>query len=152
VYLFVLRAFYAHQDTRTPFVINVVQNVLNIAVAVALVGRYDILGLAAALAISYVVCSLWALQVLTYKVPGFPLRTVLASLSRTLVAAAVAAEVTFLVASQVGGSAGTGAWLRMIVGAVVGIGVYVGVLAVLKAPELTALRARLPGRRSATTA
>ena len=109
MYLFVLRAFYAHQDTRTPFVINVVQNVLNIALAVALVGRYDILGLAAALAISYVVCSLWALQVLSYKVPGFPLRTVLASLWRTLVAAAVAGEVTWLVASQVGGSAGTGA-------------------------------------------
>ena len=74
VYLFVLRGFYAHQDTRTPFVINVVQNVLNIALAVALVGRYDILGLAAALAVSYVLCALWALQVLSYKVPGFPLR------------------------------------------------------------------------------
>ena len=145
VYLFVLRAFYAHQDTRTPFVINVVQNVLNIALAIALVGRYDILGLAAALAISYVVCSLWALQVLTYKVPGFPLRAVFASLWRILVAAAVAGEVTWLVASRVGGSAGTGAWLRMIVGAVVGVGAYVGVLAVLKAPELNALRARLPG-------
>ena len=57
LYLFVLRGFYAHQDTRTPFVINVVQNVLNIVLAVALVGRYDILGLGAALAISYVVCA-----------------------------------------------------------------------------------------------
>ena len=45
LYLFVLRGFYAHQDTRTPFVINVVQNVLNIVLAVALVGRYDIGGL-----------------------------------------------------------------------------------------------------------
>ena len=33
VYLFVLRGFYAHQDTRTPFVINVVQNALNIVLA-----------------------------------------------------------------------------------------------------------------------
>ena len=64
LYLFVLRGFYAHQDTRTPFVINVGQNVLNIVLAVALVGRYDIGGLGAALAISYVVCAVWALQVL----------------------------------------------------------------------------------------
>ena len=88
LYLFVLRGFYAHQDTRTPFVINVVQNVLNIVLAVALVGRYDIGGLGAALAISYVVCAAWALQVLAYKVPGFPLRDVFASLWRMALAGA----------------------------------------------------------------
>ena len=82
-----LRGFYAHQDTRTPFVINVGQNVLNIVLAFVLVGRYDILGLALALAISYAVCALWALQVLAYKVPGFPLRAVLRSIWRIVVAA-----------------------------------------------------------------
>lgn len=147
MYLFVLRAFYSHQDTRTPFVINVVQNVLNIVLAVLLVGRYDILGLAAALAISYVVCALWALQVLSYKVPGFPLRTVLTSLSRIVVAAAIAGELTWIVADRIGDTSGAGAWVRMIVGGLVGIGAYVGLLAVLRAPELTALRSRLPGRR-----
>ena len=34
VYVFALRGFYAHQDTRTPFVINVVENMLNIVLAV----------------------------------------------------------------------------------------------------------------------
>ena len=106
LYLFVLRGFYAHQDTRTPFVINVVQNVLNIVLAVALVGRYDIGGLGAALAISYVVCAVWALQVLTYKVPGFPLRDVFASLWRMALAGVIAGEVTWLVARQVGGEEG----------------------------------------------
>ena len=108
LYLFVLRGFYAHQDTRTPFVINVVQNVLNIVLAVALVGRYDVGGLGAALAISYVVCAAWALQVLTYKVPGFPLGDVFASLWRMALAGVIAAEVTWLVARQVGGEAGHG--------------------------------------------
>ena len=151
LYLFVLRGFYAHQDTRTPFVINVVQNVLNIVLAVALVGRYDILGLAAALAISYVVCSLWALQVLSYKVPGFPIGDVLRSLWRMLVAAAIAGEATWIVANRLGDSSGTGAWVRVVVGGLVGIAVYVGVLAALKAPELAALRSRLPSRRPAAT-
>jgi putative peptidoglycan lipid II flippase len=149
VYLFVLRGFYAHQDTRTPFVINVVQNVLNILLAIVLVGRLDILGLGVALAVSYVVCALWALQVMSYKVPGFPLRPILASVWRMVLAAVIAGEVTFLVASRVGGDAGWPAVLRVVVGAVVGTIVYLGALTALRAPELTALRQRLPSRRAA---
>jgi putative peptidoglycan lipid II flippase len=149
LYLFVLRGFYAHQDTRTPFVINVVQNVLNIALAVALVGRYDILGLGIALAVSYVVCALWALQVMTYKVPGFPLRPILGSLWRMVVAGAIAGEATWLLASRVGGDEGWAAVWRLIAGALVGTAVYTVVLLALRAPELAALRARLPrGRRA----
>jgi putative peptidoglycan lipid II flippase len=152
VYLFVLRGFYAHQDTRTPFVINVGQNALNIALAFVLVGAYDIMGLAAALAISYVVCAAWALQVMSYKVPGFPLPEIVSSLWRMAVAVAIAGEVTWLVTSHVGASAGTGAWLRIILGAIVGLVAYGVVLVVLKAPELTAARARLAGRLRTTAA
>jgi putative peptidoglycan lipid II flippase len=152
LYLFVLRGFYAHQDTRTPFVINVVQNVLNIVLAILLVGRYDILGLAAALAISYVMCAGWALQVLSYKVPGFPLRAVVGSIGRMVVAAAIAGELTWLVASAIGDDSGAGAWVRVVVGGIVGIAAYVGLLTALRAPELDALRARLPGRRTAPAA
>ena len=57
---------------------------------------------------------------------------------------------TFLESSRVGGDAGWPALLRIVVGAVVGTNVYVGVLAALRAPELTALRQRLPSRRAAT--
>ena len=149
LYLFVLRGFYAHQDTRTPFVINVGQNVLNIVLAIALVGRYNIGGLGAALAISYVVCAAWALQVLTYKVPGFPLRDVFTSVWRMALAGVIAAEVTWLVARQVGGEAGMDAFVRVLVGAVVGLFVYLVVLVALRAPELTAARARLTRRGAA---
>ena len=45
-YLFVLRGFYAQQDTRTPFWINLVENALNIVLAVALVGAFGVPGLA----------------------------------------------------------------------------------------------------------
>jgi putative peptidoglycan lipid II flippase len=38
IYLFVLRGFYAHQDTRTPFVLNVGENLINIVLAFVLVG------------------------------------------------------------------------------------------------------------------
>jgi putative peptidoglycan lipid II flippase len=152
VYLFVLRGFYAHQDTRTPFLINVGQNALNIGLAFALVGAYDIMGLAAALAISYVVGAAWALQVMAYKVPGFPLREVAASVGRMVLAAAVAGEATWLVATHVGSNVGAAAVVRIVVGTVVGVGVYVGVLALLRAPELTAARSRLAGRLRTTPA
>ncbi len=72
VYLFTLRAFYAHADARTPFVINVVENLINIALAVLLHDRFGVLGLGLAFAIAYLVTSVWALQVLGYKLPGFP--------------------------------------------------------------------------------
>ena len=55
VYLFVLRGFYAHHDTRTPFVVNVFENVINVVLAIILVDRYGVLGLGLALALAYLV-------------------------------------------------------------------------------------------------
>ena len=43
IYLFVMRGFYAHQDTRTPFFINVGENVVNIVLAVVLSVHYGVL-------------------------------------------------------------------------------------------------------------
>lgn len=149
VYLFVLRGFYAHHDTRTPFVINVVENVLNIALALALVGRYGILGLALAFAIAYLLSAGWALKVLSYKVPGFPVGTVLTSVARMALAGVLMAEAMWLATNGLGGDGTAGDVARMAVGAAVGAAVYVAVLFALGATELTAARnrvARLVGR------
>jgi putative peptidoglycan lipid II flippase len=146
VYMFVLRGFYAHKDTRTPFVINVVENALNIVLAVVLVDRYGVLGLGLAFALAYLVSSVWAMQVLSYKVPGFSVRSILASIAPMLLAALVMAEAVWLVTQQVGGNAGSAAAVRLVVGAIVGVVTYGGVLYVLRVPELDAVRRRL--RRS----
>lgn len=71
LYLFALRGFYSHGDTRTPFVINCVENALNIALAVALVGRFDVFGLGLAFAIAYLVSAVIALEVL-HRAHGTP--------------------------------------------------------------------------------
>lgn len=146
VYLFVLRAFYSHTDARTPFVINVFENVINIALAVLLVGRFGVLGLGAAFAIAYVVSAVWALQVLSYKVPGFELRPVLTSLARMALATVVMMEAMWLVASVVGTNTGVGALVRVMAAATAGLVVYVGVLSVLGVRELTQLRDRISAR------
>jgi putative peptidoglycan lipid II flippase len=143
IYLFALRGFYAHQDTRTPFVINLFECGLNIVLAFVLVGRYGILGLGLAFAISYIVGALWALQVLSYKVPGFPLRSMFRALAPMIVAGAIAGEAMWLVAGNVGGNAGGQALLRLAVAGLVGIAVYVAVLLVLRVPDVTAIRDRV---------
>ena len=53
LYLFALRGFYAHNDTRTPFFINLGENALNILFAFLLVGRYGVLGLGIAFSLAY---------------------------------------------------------------------------------------------------
>lgn len=64
LYLFALRGFYSHGDTRTPFFINCGENALNVVLAVVLVGRYDLFGLGLAFALAYLVSSMVALEVL----------------------------------------------------------------------------------------
>ena len=142
VYLFVLRVFYAHQDARTPFVINVGENIINIVLALVLVDRFGLLGLGLSFAIAYLLSSLWALQVVSYKVPGFPVRSLLAALWRMTLASLIMAEAVWFAARLVGDNAGAGAVLRVVVGTIVGAVVYVGMLFVLKAPELDQLKSR----------
>ena len=145
VYFFILRGFYAHQDTKTAFKVNVVENAINIAIGVALVGTYGVLGLGASFAVAYVIAALWALQILGYKVPGLPLREILASLFRIVVAAALMGESVWFITREVGGPEGAGAIGRVIVGTIVGVAVYGALLATMRAPELDALRRRIPG-------
>lgn len=150
VYLFVLRVFYAHRDTRTPFVVNVVQNALNIVLAVVLVGRYGVAGLALALAIAYLLAAVWVVRILSHKVPGFPVGAVFGSIARMVLAAVLMAETTWAVARLVGDDTGAGAIVRILVAGAVGLAVYVGVLVVLGAPEARAAIGLVRRRRAAT--
>ena len=148
VYLFVLRGFYAHGDARTPFIINLVQNAINIALAVLLFHRYGSLGLGLAFSVSYLLAAVWALQVLSYKVPGFPVRDTIWSLVRMLLAGVIMAQVTWLVAHVVGANSGIGAFTRTAVAGAAGLVAYVSVLTLLRVSELDQVRQRLTRRRS----
>lgn len=148
IYLFALRGFYAHQDTRTPFVINLGQNALNIVLAFALVGPFDVLGLGLAFAISYLAAAVVTLLVLRIKVPTFPAFDVLTGLSRVVVAGAAMGAVVWLAVRAFGDDDGGGAVLRLVAGTGVGVITYLGALQLLRAPEiehLRTLRRRLRG-------
>ena len=141
VYLFTLRGFYAHQDTRTPFIINCVQCLINVVLAFALVGPFDVLGLGLAFAISYLVAAVVAIFVLTIKVPEFPAIDVLTTLVRMVAAGAIMGAVVWLSVRAFGDNDGTGALLRLVVGSFIGIVVYLGSLTLLRSPEVGHVRA-----------
>lgn len=147
VYLFTLRGFYAHTDTRTPFAINAVENLINIVAAVILVRFWDVGGLGAAFALAYVVAAIWALRVLARKVGAFPLRPLVTGLVPVGLAAVVMAQVTWLVSQRVGDDAGVGAWVRVGVGGVVGSVTFVGIAFALGVPEIRSVVDRVRSRR-----
>jgi putative peptidoglycan lipid II flippase len=147
VYLFLLRGFYAHQDTRTPFVVNVIENLLNIVLAIVLVGRFGVLGLGLAFALSYLISAAWVLQIMSYKVPGFPARAIGSAIARMALAGVLMAEAIWVTARAVGGTAGMDAFVRISVGTTAGLVVYVAALWALGVPELHTLRRQVLDRR-----
>lgn len=154
IYLFVLRGFYAHQDTRTPFIINCFQNVLNIILAFLLSPAFDVLGLGLAFSASYVLAAIGALFVLRNKVRGFSASDVLLGLARLVIAAASMGAIMWLVLRPIGANSGSGAFTKVLVGSAIGVLTYLGALTILRAPEvehLRTLRARLAGMRRGST-
>ena len=87
-----LRAFYALQDTRTPALINLVVNVTAVAIDLALFAllppRYQVLGLAAGQALSYLAGVGVCTRVLSRRVARQPQGGVLRTTARTLLAVA----------------------------------------------------------------
>lgn len=148
IYLFVMRGFYSHQDTRTPFTLNLVENVLNVVLAFALYPHFGVLGLGLAFAIAYIVTAAWALQILDYKVGGFELRRLFVSVGKTALAGLLMAETVWFAYRAVGSNTGTGALRRLVAAAAVGPVVYVGVMWLLGSEELRRARALVSARLS----
>ena len=146
IYLFVMRGFYAHHDTRTPFMINVGENLVNIVLAFALVSRLGVLGLGLSYAIAYLVSAGWAVQVLCYKVPGCSVRAFAAGMWRPVLAAVLMAEAMWLMRRGVEQNSGWHALLQIAVAGGLGLVVYAAVLAALQVPELATVKARLRRR------
>jgi putative peptidoglycan lipid II flippase len=153
-YLFILRAFYARTDTRTPFYLNLVENALNIVFAVVLVGRYGVLGLAIAYALAYTFAAIISFVVLVRRLDGFDVRGLVGTLLRLLVAAGVMAFVAAVIAGAIEGRS----WGPVLasLAATIGTGIvtYAGAVLVLRIPEQmgagdTALRMPDLFRRSA---
>jgi putative peptidoglycan lipid II flippase len=143
VYLFVMRGFYALQDTRTPFVLNVFENGLNVVLGVALVGRYGVQGLAFAYSAAYTIAAVAALAVLRRRVGGVGGRALMSPVARITVAATLMGLVVYAVSRAVGGDRGVDAAVRLAAGVSVGVVAYGIALVLLRVDDARRITGRL---------
>ena len=140
LYLYVLRGFYALRDTRTPFLINLIENGLTLVLAFVFVSGFGqgVQGLAWAWSLAYLISAAIAFVWLRLRIGPFGLPMAVRTtvpVSR-MVAAAVAMTVVVLIAAHVFPATGGGAWLAVSVGGVAGLGVYALLLERMHVPEI----------------
>ncbi|NCY15508.1 MAG: murein biosynthesis integral membrane protein MurJ [Actinobacteria bacterium] len=141
-YLYAMRGFYALRDTRTPFLINLGENIVNVVLGVALLDRFGVVGLAASFSVAYALASVLALVVLQRRVGRiFDGRTLRSLGTQLLAAAAMIAVVT-----SIDLLVRTTALVQMLLVGGAGLSVYVLVLMVLRSEESQLVLARLRRR------
>jgi putative peptidoglycan lipid II flippase len=143
LYLYALRGFYALHDTRTPFLLNLVENGVNIVLAFALVGHYGVQGVAFSYSVAYLVAAVLALAVLRRRVGRLGGTELVSAFARIVAATTVMAAAVWATSRAVGADRGTGAVTRVVVGVLVGTVVYAVAALALRVDDLRGLRDRL---------
>jgi putative peptidoglycan lipid II flippase len=138
MYLFTLRGFYADRDTKTPFLLGLLQNALNIALAFALEPSLGVPGLALAFGLSYTVAAVVAIWALRRRMGALDVWRILRSLTRISIASLVMAGAVLLVLRVVPDVD----IIKTVVGMGVGAVVYVVAVLVLRVEEVATLRTR----------
>lgn len=134
VYLYVVRTFTSMQNTRTPFLVNLVENGTNIATAFALWEWYGVVGLAWSWTIAYTVGAAVALLRLRAHLGGIEGRSVVATVWRVLVALVPTALVAVGVDRVVGSGSLVAAGADLVVAAIAASAVYALTLHLLGIP------------------
>ena len=143
IYLFAMRGFYALHDTKTPFIINLIENALNVVLGVALVGRYGVQGLALSYSLAYTIAGVLALAALRRRIGGIGGRRLAGPVIRMAVAAAVMGIAVFALTRPVGSDVGSGAVARLGVGVVIGVVVFGAALLAMRVDDVRQITARL---------
>jgi putative peptidoglycan lipid II flippase len=152
----VARAFYALQDTRTVFLLNIVSTGVNVVADLLLFALlpepWKVPGLALGHGIAYTVGSLLLLAFLSRRIGGLDGRRIAGAVGRMLVAGLVMFAVTFLVARAVAGQLPEGFGndlLTVAAGVLTGLATYLGVARLLRIEELGLLSHLVRRRRAA---
>lgn len=150
VYLFALRGFYAHENTRTPFFLNVIENAINIVLAIVLVDRHGVLGLGLAFGIAYLVSAVIVLVVLTIRHAAIDWRSLSTLTIRILCAAAVMAVVIAVIETMMSPDSGWGYLTEVVVAGSLGSVIYVALLLLLGVPEIRQMKRMFTPRSSSS--
>jgi putative peptidoglycan lipid II flippase len=132
-FLYMIRVFQSMQDTRTAFRLYLVENGLNIALGVALVGPLGVRGLALSLSLAYSVAAVLALGVVRQRIGGLGGPDLTTPVKRVVGASAAMAVTTVLAVNVSGADAGWALLGRVVLAMVVGSATYLGAAVVLGA-------------------
>ena len=149
-FLFMMRGFYARRDTRTPFIISVWQNGVQIVLSLALAAVMGFQGALLGFTLAYAFGALMAMGRLARQAGGMG-PVVGRAIGRYLIAAAFMAPMTWGMAQVIGSGALWHTALQLIVAGTAGGAVYVVVLWILGSDDLVLL-GQLRGRRAPTPA
>jgi putative peptidoglycan lipid II flippase len=145
-----MRASYARQDTRTPWIVNSVAVGFNIAIALPLFAWLEVPGLALAHAISYTFAAILGALVLRRQLGGLDESRIGSSTLRIVFASALSAVLAWLVAKGIAEAVDTGSLggqILQVGGAVTAALILYGALAVLlRLDEFRPLMRMVTGR------
>jgi len=150
VYLYALRAFYARSDTKRPFVLNVIENLINVTVAVGIAAAFGAgaPGMAAAFSVAYTISAGLALRRLAAEIGGFgpPARSTALDVGRMSVAALAMGVLVAGVARSAGADLSGGVITQLAIGVVVGVLTYGALATTLQVRVLAELMASVRTR------
>jgi putative peptidoglycan lipid II flippase len=137
VFLYAIRVFQSVQDLRSAFWLYVVENGINIVLAVALAGPLGVRGIALSIAIAYTAAAAVAIERLRTHVTSIDTRVLAKPLGGVLVASAALVVAAALASNVTASQHGLGLLVRVVLGVAAGAVAYF-----LAAALLAALRAR----------
>jgi putative peptidoglycan lipid II flippase len=130
-YLYVVRVLQAMQRTRVAFWLYLVENGINVVLAVFLVHPLGVRGLALSLSIAYSAAAVLGLLVLRRWLGTLGGAHAWAPLRRVVVGSLVMAVVVDVVSNVSGAPSGLGLLLRVVAGIAAGIAAYAGVATIM---------------------
>lgn len=150
VYLFTLRTFYAQKDTKTPFLLNVGQNGLNIVAVLAVLATHPArpaVAMAMAYSLSYTVAAIAAVIAAGKRVPGMLSRQVGTDLAKALAIATVVA-VEALLLGHLGGLTKEHDLAQIIITSLIALVTIVGGVSVMQSYGFDAVVSRIRKTRT----
>jgi putative peptidoglycan lipid II flippase len=146
----IMRAFYALQDTKTPWIVNLASVLLNVATAVPLYIAMGVPGLALSHSISYIGGAAYGAVVLRKRIGGLDGKRLATSHVKIAFASIATGLVAWLIAKAVGGAVDLstpGGQIAQVTAAVVGgLALYVAAAKALGVGELKPLLSMVGGR------
>jgi putative peptidoglycan lipid II flippase len=137
LYLLFVRGYTAMQNTRTPFLVNLAENVVLIALDLILYELMGVEGLALGFTLSYVFAAVVAGVDLRRRAGGLAVPGLGSSIARIALASAIMAGVVAIVSAALPGDDGLALAVRVCVAVTAGVITYLAAAKVLGVDELT---------------